>query len=134
MNSEIRWKQRFKNFEKSFQVLQRRKHKYEEFLEDEGYQMAFVQAFEILFELSWKVLKDYLENQGFEVKSPKAVIKEAFKAEVIRNGEDWMEALEQRNHVTHVYDEKILKQVVEFIQIKFYPLVSDLYFDLKKEL
>ena len=52
MNNDLRWKQRFENFEKSFKVFQRRKDKYEELPKDEGYQMAFVQAFEILFELS----------------------------------------------------------------------------------
>ena len=116
MNNEMRWKQRFENFEKCFRVFQRRKDKYEEFLEDEGYQMALVQAFEILFELSWKV------------------IKEAFRAELIQNAEDWMDALEQRNNTTHIYNEKILKQVLEFIQVRFYPIVRGLYFDLKKEL
>ncbi len=134
MNNDLRWKQRFENFEKSFKVLQRRKDKYEEFPKDEGYQMAFVQAFGILFELSCKTLRDYLENQGIEVTTPRLVIKEAFKAEVIRKGEDWIEALKQRNKTSHVYDEKILKQVLEFIQIKFYPIVHNLYFDLKKEL
>ena len=134
MNNDLRWKQRFENFEKSFKVLQRRKDKYEEFPKDEGYQMAFVQAFEILFELSCKTLRDYLENQGIEVTTPRLVIKEAFKAEVIRKGEDWIEALKQRNNTSHVYDEKILKQVLEFVQVKFYPIVRDLYFNLKKEL
>lgn len=42
-------------------------------------QAGTIQFFEMSFELTWKTLKDYLEDQGFtDVKSPKATIKKAF--------------------------------------------------------
>ena len=37
------------------------------------------------FELAWKVLKDYLEYEEFEVKSPRQTIKQAFQIELIED-------------------------------------------------
>ncbi|MFH1405204.1 MAG: nucleotidyltransferase substrate binding protein [Patescibacteria group bacterium] len=65
MNNELRWKQRFQNFEKAFAVFQRRIDEYEVHTDEEAYQMALVQGYEIIIELAWKVMKDYLENVSF---------------------------------------------------------------------
>lgn len=134
MNNEVRWKQRFQNFEKSFNLFQRRIDELEKNQESEAYQMALIQSFEILFELSKHTIKDYLENQGLDVGTlPKNIIREAFKAEVITDAEVWMEAVDIRNKTTHTYHEKLLKEVVDFIQESFYSKVRDFYFSLKKE-
>ena len=134
MNNEIRWKQRFQNFEKAYEVFQRRIDEYEDNQDSEAYQMALIQSFEITIELSWKVLKDYLQNLGTEVHSPKQVIRQAFQFEVIANGEGWMEALELRNLTTHTYDDEVAAKVLNFISGNFHPIIRDLYFDLKKEI
>ena len=135
MNNEKRWKQRFENFEKSFHVFQRRIDALEKKPEDEGYQMALIQSFEIIFELSWKTLKDYLENQGVDCGSlPKNIIRKSFEAELISSAENWMTSVDIRNKTSHTYREDILETVKNFIQKSFYPLARDLYFNLKKEL
>ena len=134
MNNEIRWEQRFANFEKAFLLIDEVSDvEFESLsqLEKEG----VVQRFEILIELSWKVLKDYLENRGYsDVKNAKLAIKQAFIDEIITDPEDWMGALQKRNLTSHTYDEKILDQTVTYIQESFYPMVRDLYQRLKKEL
>jgi len=134
MNNEIRWKQRFQNFEKAYAVFQRRIDGYKEHPKAEAYQMALVQSFEIIMELSWKVIKDYLEDGGTKVTSPKQVIRQAFQFEVIAEGEIWMKALDFRNMTTHTYDEAILNTVLNFVSEQYYRIVRDLYYDLKKEL
>ena len=134
MNNDIRWRQRFQNFEKAFLLLNEISDKeINSFssLEKEG----IVQRFEILIELSWKVLKDYLENEGYdEVKNGKQAIRQAFQDEIITNAEDWMDALKRRNLTSHTYDEKILKETVNYILNEFYPIVRDLYQKLKTKL
>ncbi|EEG77466.1 nucleotidyltransferase substrate binding protein [Dethiobacter alkaliphilus] len=73
---DIRWKQRFQNFEKSFSLLEKyiaQKEKNE--LEKAG----IIQFFEMTFELSWKLLKDYLEAVGYVVNSPREAIKQSFQ-------------------------------------------------------
>ena len=135
MNNEKRWKQRFEDFEKSFHVLQRRINALENNPEDEGYQMALIQSFKMIFELSWKTLKDYLENQGVVCNSlPKNIFRKSFGVKLISSAESWMASADMRNKTSHTYREDILEEVTTFIQKSFYPIVQDLYFHLKKEL
>jgi len=134
MLNDVRWKQRFQNFEKAYDVLQRRADEYEKNQGVEVYQMALIQAYEILMELSWKTLKDYLENEEIKVNSPKQVIRQAFQLEMLVDGDAWMKALELRNLTTHTYDEEVMERVIEFISRRFRFVVRDLYFALKKEL
>jgi len=133
MNNEARWKQRFQNFEKAFVVFQRRIDEYTHEPDSESHQMSLIHAFEILIELSWKTLKDYLENEGYDgVKNSKHAIRKAFEDEIIHDAESWMEALEKRNLTTHTYNPEILIEAVEFIAQIYYPIVRDLYHNLKK--
>ena len=66
--------------------------------------MALIQSFEVCFELAWKVLKDYLDENGVKVYLPKEVIKEAFSFEVISNGQLWIDMLNARNSISHEYN------------------------------
>lgn len=134
MYTPIRWQQRFQNFEKAFIVFQRRIADFRKERDNEAFQMALIQAFEVLMELSWKTLKDYLASEGTEVNSPKQVIRQAFQFNIIENGEDWMEALAQRNLTTHTYDEDTSKKILVSIDEKFAPIVATLYQKLKKEI
>lgn len=134
MNNDIRWKQRFQNFEKAFllldEVAQRDIESFSK-LEKEG----IIQRFEMLIDLSWKVIKDYLENHGYDnVKDGKQAIRQAFQDELITDAESWMQALQLRNLTSHIYDEKILQETLSFVINDFYPITRDLYHTLKKEL
>ena len=134
MNNDIRWKQRFQNFERAFLLLDEvAKKDIDSFsqLEKEG----IIQRFEMLIELSWNVLKDYLENQGYDdVKNGKKAIRQAFQDEIITDVEAWMNALQLRNLTSHLYDEKVFNEAITFIINEFYPVTRDLYHNLKKEI
>ncbi|MCP3678895.1 MAG: nucleotidyltransferase [Gammaproteobacteria bacterium] len=132
MNNPLRWRQRFDNFERSFllldEVINRDLESFSQ-LEKEG----IVQRFEVLIELSWKTLKDYLENEGYDkVKTGKYAIRQAFQDEIITEAESWMKALEIRNITSHTYNEVVLQETLLFIKTEFYPIVRDLYHRLKK--
>lgn len=73
---EIRWKQRFQNFEKAFQQFDEAVSTIDKLsvLEKEG----LIQRFEYTFELAWKTLKDFLESQEVEAKFPREVIKKLY--------------------------------------------------------
>ncbi|MCD4731003.1 MAG: nucleotidyltransferase substrate binding protein, partial [Bacteroidales bacterium] len=103
-SKDIRWRQRFTNFEKAYKQFMEAMEKFSTLstLEKEG----LVQRFEYTFELSWKLMKDYLESKGVSSKFPRDVIKNAFFYEIIENGEVWMDMLEKRNLLAHTYDEK----------------------------
>lgn len=133
MNSlkDVRWKQRFINFEKSYNLLNRYINQP---IETELERAGIIQLFEISFELSWKLMKDYLEAQEISVKSPRETIKQAFQIGLIDDGHIWIDALSDRNLTVHTYDEEIAKKMVEDITQSYFPELKKLYYKLVKEL
>jgi nucleotidyltransferase substrate binding protein (TIGR01987 family) len=119
-NQDIRWKQRFKNFENALRQLKNAKEiKIERDFSELELQGA-VQAFEVTQELSWKVLKDFLEYQGkTDLFGSKTVVKEAFNVGLIKDGEIWFEMIRCRNTTSHIYDEFEILQILDIIFNKF---------------
>lgn len=68
--------------------------------------------FSITFDLAWKVMKDILVQHyaiiGFVAGSPKEVLKEAFKVNLISD-DAWLDMLRVRNELAHDYDSEIVK-------------------------
>ena len=127
----IRCRQRFANYEKSLGHL---KTTVEKDVLNDIEKAGLIQFFEVTFELSWKVMKDFLTAEGYEVKSPRDSIKTAFEYGLIQNGTLWLEALEKRNLASHTYDDNILEELEELIIHTYYPLFNDLKEILKKKL
>ena len=137
MNNDLKWKQRFLTFEKTFKVLQRRIDAYKKHPNDEACQWALVQSFNLIHGSSWKVLKDYLQYEGVDVyiyDGPKKILRKASQNKLILKIEPWMEAIAKTKSAMHIYDENILREVIQFITVTFHPIVRNLYFQLKKEL
>ncbi len=128
---EIRWKQRFENFEKAFLQLKEAIDRYEHL--DDLSKEGLIKRFEYTFELAWKTLKDYLESNGVVAKFPREVLKQAFQAEIIDQGESWIDMLEKRNLLAHTYDEKNFKLALETILTSYYPELIKLYQFFKNE-
>ena len=128
---EIRWKQRFTNFQKAYHLLRQYVNQP---IETELERAGIIQFFEISFELSWKLMKDYLEAQGISVKSPRETIKEAFRIQLIDNGHIWIDALSDRNRTVHTYDEEIARKMVQDIVNTYFPELRKLHDKLAKEL
>ncbi len=122
--NDIRWKQRREHFERSFLLLQEAiSLEKPSIIERAG----IIQFFEMTFELSWKLLKDYLEAEGFRPNSPRETIKQAFQSGLISDGRFWLTALEDRNLTTHTYNEATAVQVVEKIRSDYFPLLENTY-------
>ena len=128
MSKDIRWEQRFENFEKAIKLLQEIPELDIDklsLLEKEG----IVQRFEFTLELAWKTLKDKMEFDGLVLDkiSPKMVLKEAYKTKYIDNIELWLEMIDDRNLLSHIYDFKILEGIILDIQKTHTQLLSGLY-------
>ena len=86
--------------------------------------------FSITFDLSWKVMKDilvqYYAITGFVTGSPREVLREAFKANLISD-DAWMDMLKVRNELAHDYDSEIVKTHCNTI-VKEY---IDLFYEFK---
>lgn len=130
-HDEIRWKQRFNNFEKSLKFLKDavyRTHLSE--LEKAG----VIQTYEFTFELAWKTVKDYLEEKGVSVKFPRDTIKEGFRYEILEDGDLWIDMLEKRNLMSHAYDEAKAEIAYKLIINEYFKMLEQLYNKLKEEL
>lgn len=128
---DIRWKQRFENFNKSYRLLEKYLVKTEL---SELEQAGIIQFFEMTFELGWKVLKDYLEADGYIVKSPRETIKQAFQNDIINDGHIWIDALSVRNLTTHTYDESLAKKIVDDIINIYFPELKKMHDKLEMEM
>jgi nucleotidyltransferase substrate binding protein (TIGR01987 family) len=119
-NSDVRWKQRYSNYTKALLLLENAlKIEQPDIVQKAG----IIQFFEMCCELSWKVLKDYLEEQGFnDVNTPRNAIKKAFEIGIIENGHAWMDLLVDRNLSVHTYDEEKATDLELLISSKYFSL------------
>jgi nucleotidyltransferase substrate binding protein (TIGR01987 family) len=86
--------------------------------------LALVQSFEIVTELGWKVLKDYLTQNGINVFLPKPVIKEAFANNIIKNGQIWIDMINDRNSSSHEYNMEKVDLILEKIATIYFGELS----------
>lgn len=62
-----------------------------------------IQRFEFTFELFWKSLRLILLHEGFECRSPRSCIKEAYRVGFVVDGEIYLDMLDDRNRTSHIY-------------------------------
>ncbi len=91
-----------------------------------------IQRFEFTFELSWKLAKFALKYSGVDVETPRMVIKEAFKAGIIKDGDGWIDMLEDRNKTAHIYDETQALTIYEKIKNSHYKLLYNFANEIEK--
>ncbi|WP_093793168.1 nucleotidyltransferase substrate binding protein [Sporomusa acidovorans] len=122
-SKDVRWKQRYSNYKKAMGQLT-------EFVEKPDLNkfevQGLIQCFEYTFELAWKTAKDYLEAEGFSVKSPRQTLQTAFQAELVHDGHTWIDALEKRNLMAHTYDESVAQEAERLIRRRYYPILKAL--------
>ena len=125
MEEDIRWKQRFENYESALTHLEEGIIYYDVNpinLVKEG----IIQRFEFTHELAWKVMKDFLEYEGIKgIVGSRSATREAFNKNLLTNGQEWMNMIESRNDTVHTYNPNIL-------ETEFSKIVS-IYIDLFKE-
>jgi len=129
---DIRWIQRFDNYCKALNQLTK-------FMEkgalNELEEQGFIKAFEYNFELGWKVLKDFLEYQGFTgLIGSRDAIREAFKQNLIGDeagAQAWVDMIKSRNLAAHAYDEEKMKRIVYDIEHRYFDVFVDLRGRLK---
>ncbi|MEA1962164.1 MAG: nucleotidyltransferase substrate binding protein [Bacillota bacterium] len=120
-DKDIRWEQRFSNYQKALQQLKEAvdlmKTRDLSNLEKQG----MIQAFEYTHELAWKTLKDFLQSRGNnEIYGSRDATKEAFQLGLIEDGEIWMKMIQSRNLTSHVYDEKTAEEMIGLISEPYF--------------
>ena len=132
---DIRWKQRFSNYQKALlrleEAVRLSQSRELSYLEKQG----FIQAFEFTFELSWKTLKDFLlfHGSGADLYGSRDVFRQAFSLGIISDGEVWMQMIKSRNLTSHIYDEKVIDEIIILIRDTYFDKFSELRQRLLKE-
>jgi len=134
MNGEekdIRWQQRFANFTKALNQLERFAR--EQNL-NEMEQQGLIKAFEYTFELSWKTLQDLLKHKGYrDIVGPRPVIEQSFQDGYINDGKAWMRMHKSRNLTAHTYNEDIAREIIQGIRQEYFALLEALKIRLERE-
>lgn len=129
MQQDIRWQQRFNNYKKALAQLKKFIYKGDlSGLEKQG----LVKAFEYTYELAWNTMKDFLVYQGMiGLIGSRDTFREAFKENIIIDGDEWMNMLKSRNLTIHTYNEETADQISDKVFNSYFQLFCDLeeYFD-----
>ena len=134
LNPDIRWKQRFQNFDRAYTLLRQALENGPAALnplEKEG----VIQRFEYSFDLAWKTVKDYLEQGGvvFPTVTPRHVLKEAFAAKVLSDGQVWIDMLDHRNLLSHTYNFASIEVAVQALAARYLPAMAALHEFFRQE-
>lgn len=118
---DIRWKQRFSNYQKALDRLAEGIALSQERPLSQLEKQGLIQAFEFTFELGWNVLRDFLRDRGIErIIGSRDAIREAFSAGLIEDGETWMDMLKDRNLVSHTYNEDVAETISTHILDRYF--------------
>ena len=128
MQQDIRWKQRFSNFEKAFSQLKDAVELYKQRGLTDLEKQGIIQSFEYTFKLSWNMIRDYLIYKGLnDIVGSRDTIKLAYKYGILKNGEIWIEMINSRNLTAHTYNKNIAEQILNSIIEKYFFEFFDLY-------
>jgi nucleotidyltransferase substrate binding protein (TIGR01987 family) len=123
--TDIRWQQRFQNFEKAFLLLK------DAMLLPELNELernGLVQRFEFTLEMAWKTMKDFLEDKGFDFKpSPKDTIRLAQESAYIDYAQELMDGLDLRNILSHDYSGEKFTECETALRQDVFPALEKLY-------
>lgn len=89
----------FVDFEKAVKNLEDGVSNAKDDLEIDG----VVKRFELSFELSWKIIKEYLTNIGLICKNPRECFKMAYQNGLLDDEQKWFEMIGTRNELVHIY-------------------------------
>ncbi len=132
--ADIRWKQRFDNFQRALAQLTVAVRLAEQRPLSDLERQGLIQGFEFTHELAWNVLKDYLELEGIQgLVGSRSTVREAFKRGLIVDGEAWMDMIEKRNLSSHAYDLGVAETVAQAVSAHYHPLFLDLQARFEKE-
>jgi len=131
---DIRWKQRFDNYQNAIKPLHELKTfdiNILSFLVKEG----IIRRFKNSLDLAWKTLKDKMEFDGLLIDqiSPKMVMKKAYHHQYIDEIDLWLAMINDRNILSHTYNEKVVKQIIPIIKRQYLPLLDKLHETLLKD-
>lgn len=132
---DIRWEQRFSNFNKALLKLEESVNYINHnvldeenlgYIVDELIKEGLIQRFEYTHELAWNVMKDYALFQGNStIGGSRDATREAYKLQIIENADVWMDMIQSRNKTSHTYNVEIANEIFGKIIREYFQLFLD---------
>lgn len=141
MNADVRWKQRFENFQKALQKLVeavdyiKNNDSKAEIVLDEIIKEGLIQRFEYTHELAWNVMKDYATYQGnTTVGGSRDATREAFQLQLMSDGAVWMDMIGSRNKTSHTYNEATADEIYLKILNDYFPAFLEFQKNMERKM
>ena len=115
-----RLSERIENFNNAYKLFETAQKSYINDKQNDIYKLAIVQAFEIVYELGWKVIKDFLKTKDIETFTPRDTIKEAFAANILPGAQIWIDMAKDRNASSHEYNQDKVNLILENISTTYF--------------
>ncbi len=122
------------SFEKALNSLEKAISRSSDAPEDEELRDSVIQRFEYTYELAWKMMKRYLESEGFKEVisfSKRDLFRKAAEIGLINEPESWFTFHVARNETSHVYDQNIASEVYSKA-CDFFKQAKQFYKELRK--
>ncbi|MDE6716863.1 MAG: nucleotidyltransferase substrate binding protein [Muribaculaceae bacterium] len=123
---DIRWLQRFGNYRKALKRLEEAITIISNTRSDtlDLLKEGLIQRFEFTHELAWKVMKDYLEYEGYsDIRGSRDAFRRSLSIGII-DSPLWIDSIQTRNITSHTYDEEITNLTLNTIITDYYPLMK----------
>ena len=122
-NPDVRWVQRFDNFQRAFARLSDAAALAGERPLSDLERQGLIQAFEFTHELAWNTLKDFLTERRPTTKlyGSKDATRAAFAAALIEDGEAWMKMISHRNESSHTYNDDVAAEIMDAVLTRYLP-------------
>jgi len=112
--------ERIENFNNAYELFETAQKSYISDKQNDIYKLAIVQAFEIVYELGWKVIKDFLKTKDIETFTPRDTIKEAFASNILPTAQIWIDMAKDRNASSHEYNQDKVNLILENISTIYF--------------
>lgn len=120
--TDLRWLQRFDNFQRTLLVLERGVRLTQTCELSELEQQGLIQGFEFTHELAWNLLKDYLKHQGItNIVGSRDANRLAFQNDLISDGDTWMDMIRARDQSSHTYNLEQAEAIARAVVDRFHP-------------
>lgn len=120
---DIRWKQRFANYQRALSSLEAGVQLADQRELSDLEKQGLIQAFAFTHELAWNVMKDYFVYQGnTAITGSRDAAREAFSKNLLEDGEGWMDMITSRNQTSHTYNQAVAQAICELIRGRYFAL------------
>jgi len=124
-----RFKRYFENFERALKNLDEAVNIAKTDIEIDG----AIKRFELCYELSWKLIKEWLADKGIICKNPRDCFKYAYENNLIKDEKIWLEMIKDRNELVHTYTSQESRIIFERIKENYLDAFKELYKIIKEE-